>query len=240
MCDVLKRWGFVLSYVVSYKSLTPTSAVKFWIWALPEEKLFSTPPIPCCAVPSIREWQAQSLEVKHQTDNCTMKIHPLKCLFLPLTGSESHAKCLTVLWKGSQKEMNVINKTIFFVCLFFFHQKQPPNCPPVSMPQRWQPVAYKLLHSCERKHSSICQRKGENGRIIVMINQQVLTSTLTNIAPSGKVDSNGWIHGSLSDRLKGDFLLFFHCLLVHRFAKLNSQAQWLLSLTAWFNMLNLP
>ena len=143
--------------------------------------------------------------------------------------------------KDPKKRWMLLTKQFFlFVCLFFFHQKQPPNCPPVSMPQRWQPVAYKLLHSCERKHSSICQRKGENGRIIVMINQQVLTSTLTNIAPSGKVDSNGWIHGSLSDRLKGDFLLFFHCLLVHRFAKLSSQAQWLLSLTAWFNMLNLP
>lgn len=158
------------SYVVSYKSFTSTSTVKFWVCVLPGQKLFSTPPIPCCAVPSIREWQAQSLDVKHQTDNCTVKMHRLKCLFLPLTGWDSYSKCLTVLWKGSQKEMNVINKTFFF-----FHQKQPPNCPPVSTPQRRQPVAYKLLRLCEMKHSSICQNKRENGRIIVMIYQQVLT-----------------------------------------------------------------
>lgn len=102
------------SYVVSYKSFTSTSTVKFWVCVLPGQKLFSTPPIPCCAVPSIREWQAQSLDVKHQTDNCTVKMHRLKCLFLPLTGLESYSKCLTVLWKGSQKEMNVINKTFVF------------------------------------------------------------------------------------------------------------------------------
>lgn len=43
------------SYVVSYKSFSSTSTVKFWVCVLPGQKLFSTPPIPCCAVPSIRE-----------------------------------------------------------------------------------------------------------------------------------------------------------------------------------------
>lgn len=92
--------------------------------------------------------------------------------------------------------------------LFFFHQKQPPNCPPVSTAQRRQPLAYKLLRLCEMKHSSICQNKRENGRISYDISAGFDT-TLTNIAPSGKVENNGWNHRSLSDRLKGLSLYIF-------------------------------